>query len=162
MSDLDVTWPRGYPTFYRKMALLRDVILNGSVLSLDPASWGSSDPGFAIHEGAKILTSGTLKRPSHKYDIYKRVQLLYDEVAKILPVPPDVLIIEEIHKNMASIQLLWAAGVSVAAARAPATLEVPLNFWKALAKATPGYIKSDAMDAEMMGGSVIQWLQQNP
>ena len=162
MSDIEVKWAKGYPALLAKIRQNRDVILNGKLLAIDPASFGSSVPGFAIFEGGVLLTSGTLPRPpGTKRDTYLRLQYLYEQSAKLLPGPPDVLLVEEIHKAMAPVQLLWATGVSIAAVRAPVTIEVALNFWKSLAKATPGYVKGDAMDAEMIGASVILWAQQH-
>lgn len=156
----EVRWPNGYAPFYRKVALHADRILSGTLLAIDPASGGTSVPGFAIFYAGELQTSGTVEFPKRKADIYQRLQYLHEKVSKLLPVPPDVFGVEEIHKAIASNQLLWATGVSIAAAAAPATIEVPLNVWKSLAKATPGYIKGDAMDAEMIGRSLVLLAQR--
>jgi Holliday junction resolvasome RuvABC endonuclease subunit len=149
-----VKWAAGYQNLQHKIHLNADAILTGTLIAIDPASFSSSVPGYAIFRSGELEFAGTIPKPKHK-DINRRVQYLYDEIAALVPVPPDVLAIEEIHKSIAHASLLWAVGVSVAAARAPVMLEIPLNVWKSLAKATPEYAKDDVNDAVMIGKTVI-------
>jgi hypothetical protein len=88
--------------------------------------------------------------------VYRRLQHLYTKVSTLLPVPPDILVIEEVHKALSGSQLQWAIGTSIAAAKAPVTFELPINVWKALAKTRPGYAKSDTADAELILDSLIE------
>jgi Holliday junction resolvasome RuvABC endonuclease subunit len=94
--------------------------------------------------------------PKPKQDVYRRLQHLYTKVSTLLPVPPDILVIEEVHKALSGSQLQWAIGTSIAAAKAPVTFELPINVWKALAKTRPGYAKSDTADAELILDSLIE------
>lgn len=162
MSE-EIKWPQGYVPLRKKIRSNRDVILNGTLLAIDPSSFGKdSVPGFTIYEGGKLLTSGTIQRPpGPQRDTYQRIQFLYERVSKLLPIPPDVLVLEEIHKALGPVPLLWAAGVSIAAANAPVTIECPINLWKCVAKATPGYIKGDAMDSECMARAIVLLAQQS-
>lgn len=156
----DIIWPKGYFALYHRMAMASDVILNGTILCIDPSSGGTSLPGFAIYEGGQLLTSGTVEFPKPKQDIYRRLPHLYEKVSKLLPVPADILAIEEIHPKMSGQELQWAVGTSISAARALSTFQVPINLWKAVAKATDGYLKGDAMDAEMIGLAMILWCKE--
>lgn len=157
-----VTWPNGNKPFYITLKGLRDEVLTGTVVALDPSS-GSRDsqPGYAVFVNGVLTSRGTL-RVSPKLPIYERLQLLYDRVAAILPAPPDVFAIEKIHKGMSHQFLQWAVGVSIAAARGKRTLEVPIAFWKAYAKLQPEYGKGDEADAVAIGASIIQYCKELP
>jgi hypothetical protein len=156
-----VTWPNGLVDFYAALHSLAPLILGGTLAVIDP-SIGSRDsqPGFAVFHQGRIQVSGTLEIPWRETS-YRRLQLLYERVAVLLPAPPDVFAVEEIHKSICKVNLLWAVGVSIAAAQAPQTIEIPLSHWKALAKATPDYKKGDEADARMMGESLIAWCREH-
>lgn len=155
----EVIWPKGYVAERHKIALNAKAIREGTLLAIDPSSGGSSLPGYAIFHAGILVVSGVIEFPKKKQDIYQRLQYLYDKVNALSPVPPDVLAIEQIHKAMAGKELVWAAGTSIAAARSPITIEVPLNIWKAVAKATPTYVKDDESDARMIGTCVVMLAQ---
>lgn len=153
----DVVWPKGYAAFYSKVAEHKDKILGGTLLAIDPSSGsGKSMPGFAVFEAGILVNCGTIAFPKKKAPVYDRLQHLTEQVAKILPTPPDVLVIEEIHKNIAHLYLLWSVGVSIAAAKSPVTFELPINCWKALAKVSDDYHKTDAEDAVIIGRTLIE------
>ena len=154
MND-EIIWPKGYTIFYRRIRDLADLLMNGSVLAIDPSSGGTSLPGFAVYEGGELQSSGVITFPKPKRDIYQRLAFLYDKVHAIMPLPPDILIIEEVHKSISGADLQYAIGVTTAAVRAPVTLQLPINVWKALAKTRPGYAKSDTADAELIGEAAI-------
>jgi len=156
----EVKWPAGYAEFYHSIRLHRERILTGTVIAIDPSSGGTSQPGFAIYKAGEIVTSGDLDLPS-KRPIYERLQLLHERVMKLTPEPPDVFVIEQIRGQRFSHHfLLFSIGATIAAARTPRVIEIPLNVWRALAKATPGYIKADCMDAELQGKSIIMLAQK--
>lgn len=150
----DIKWPK-VPGFYQSLQPLRDKILNGTVISIDPSSGGSSQPGFAVAQGSELLTSGELDLPRKK-NVYERLQLLHTYVMKLTPEPPDVVVVEQIIKGAAHIHLLWSVGTIVSAARTPDVIQVPIVAWKAVANATEGYIKGNAMDAELILKTVIR------
>ncbi len=153
MNWTDVRWPQGLAPFYAKVRANRHKILTGTVLAIDPSSGGSSLPGFAVFRAGELLTSGEIEFPK-KQDVYTRIQRLYDEIRKLAD--PDVLAIEEIRgATFSHMYLRWAVGVSIAAGKAPVSVELPITVWKQLAKVMPGYIKGNAMDAECIGHSLI-------
>lgn len=155
----EVRWPAGYVAERHKIALNAQKIREGTLLAIDPSSGGTSLPGYAVFHAGILVVSGVIEFPKPKQDIYKRLAFLYDKVSALLPEPPDVLAIEQIHPKMAGKELIWAAGTSIAAARSLITLELPLNIWKAVAKATPSYIKDDESDARMIGMAVVMLAQ---
>ena len=152
---MEINWPRGYAEFYHDVQVHKTKILTGLVIALDPSSGGSSQPGFAIYRAGELITSGELAIP--KKSIYERLQLLHEQVSKLTPDVPDVFAIEEIRGQRFSHDYLkYAVGVSMAAARTTTILEVPINCWRALAKADPHYIKGNAVDSELIGETVIR------
>jgi len=151
-----VIWPAGYDQLKHQLRLLAPRIASGLVIAIDPSS-GSRDsvPGFAVFRAGELLTSGEIDIPYRK-PIAERLQLLHAAVLKLTPEPPDVFIVEEIKgQNFSHRFLHWALGSTIAAARTTTLVECPINLWKSLAKIYPGYLKGNAMDAEMIGMSVI-------
>ncbi len=152
-----IVWPNGYADLIHKLKIHGDKILTGQMIAVDPSS-GSRDsqPAVAIFEAGVLVFSAELDIP-YKKPVYERLQLLYKKVLELTPNAPDVFAIEEIRGQggFSSHILHWAIGATIAAARTPCVLEVPLNFWKALAKATPSYTKGDVADAEMIGKSIV-------
>lgn len=150
-----IEWPKGLQPTYAAIKKHKDIILGGTVLAIDPSSGSANSmPGFSIWTGAELVLSGTIKIDSKKV-IYHRLTDLYFKIFELTEVRPDVLVIESVNKMQAHAFLLWAVGVSIAAAAAPVSIEIHNCLWKAVAKATPAYKKSDAADAEMMGRAVI-------
>jgi hypothetical protein len=158
----DVRWPQGFAPFYMKVRQHANQILAGTVIALDPSSGGTSNPGFSIWVAGELLTSGEITFGKKRLPVYERLQILYDRVSKLTPNPPDVFALEMIRGQggFSSHFLHWAIGASVAAARTPNVIEVPMHVWKAVAKATPGYIKGDAADAECIGHALILLAQK--
>lgn len=150
-----VNWPNGYPMFYEKIRTYMDELTEGVVVSVDPATGASSKPGIAIFRAGKLDWSGELTIKKNG-DIFTRMGELYVKLKEVVPEQPDILLVEEVHKTIAHVHLLWSVGVTCAAL-APKIMgvEVPLQFWKALAKISPSYVKGDQKDAEMIGASVI-------
>jgi hypothetical protein len=153
-----VRWPNGCAPFYLKVRQNAERIRTGTVLAIDPSSGGSSLPGFAVFRAGELLTSGEISFPK-KQDVYTRIQRLYDEIRKLAE--PDVLAIEEIRgANFSHQYLRWSVGVSIAAGRAPVTVEVPIVAWKAVAKADEQYFKGNAQDSEKIGEAIILLAQK--
>lgn len=152
--DETIKWPK-VPKFYLAARPLKDKVLNGTLIACDPSSGGTSQPGFAIFQAGELLTSGELELPRKK-NVFERLQLLHAHVMKLTPDPPDVFAVEEIVKGAAHHYLLWSVGTIVSAARTPDVIQVPIVAWKALANVTPGYFKGNAMDAELIGITLIR------
>ena len=153
MTDPVITWPKvsaEFDTFVRKHS---DQILFGTLVSVDPSSGGSSQPGYAVFEVGELRTRGELKL-DRKLGVYERLQLLTDMVRQITLDPPDVFACEEIPKRAAHHYLLWAVGATFAGARTPACLQVPIHIWKRVGQAL-GMDKSNENDAELIGRALI-------
>ena len=155
-----IIWPKGLQPFYNKVKQHQEIIRTGIVLAIDPSSASAASmPGFAIFNNSELVLKGTIKI-NHKQIIYHRLTELYHKIQELIDAPPDVLVIETVNKQQGHIFLLWAVGVSIAAAKAPIVFEEHNCLWKAVAKATPGYTKSDANDAEMIGWALIKAAQR--
>jgi hypothetical protein len=152
---VNVKWPLGPTALYSSIYFRREIITTGTVLAIDPSSGSkTSQPGFAVFREGKLEASGIIEI-DHKIDINIRLQILYRKIRNLLPVQPDVFLIEQIGGKAHHV-LLEAVGVSIAAAETPIVLRVHNRFWKAWAAQSPEYSKNDAADARMIGESVIQ------
>jgi hypothetical protein len=150
-----VNWPKGYGTLYEKIRTYMDELTTGLVVAVDPASGTSSKPGVAIFRAGKLEWSGEINLNKHN-TIFSRMDKLYVALKEVVKEQPDILLVEEIHKSIAHEHLMWAVGVTCAAlAPKIAGLEIPIQYWKALAKISKEYVKGDQKDAEMIGASVI-------
>jgi hypothetical protein len=77
----------------------------------------------------------------------RRLQYILVEVNSRFP-NVDFLAIEELRGSMAPYSLLWGVGTILAAIKCKVMVEVPVNMWRAIAKADPDYVKGDRQDAE--------------
>ncbi len=150
-----IEFPKGQMAFYNSIKQNAEIIRTGVVLAIDPSSASKNSlPGFSLWGNSQLLLSGTVK-VDHTKKVYLRLQELYHKIQELLDCPPDVLIIESIHKNMAHQYLLWSVGVSIAAAGAPICIEIPICVWQSVAKKEPNYKKTDSSDAEMMAKAAV-------
>lgn len=131
-------------------------INNGLLLAIDPASGGTSQPGWAAWRNGKLLRSGTIDLP-RKALIQERLNALFHTVEQS---QPDVLVIERIRGSMAHEHLHWAVGVCVGATCAPVLIEMPVSTWKA--HAGPDHIKSDENDAIAIGNCLLHLASGQP
>lgn len=155
-----IQWPAKYFKFYAQIRAASNLLLNGTVLAIDPSSGGSSQPGWALFKAGQLVGQGEIQLPS-KRTINDRLQVLYDEVYKLTDTRPDMLILECVSKGtMAHPFLVWSIGTVIAAARAHAMTECPINVWKAVAKAMHEYEKTNASDAVLIGQSLILLAQK--
>lgn len=125
-----------------------DAILTGRLLAIDPASGGTSSPGFAYFHRAELLHSGTI--PLRKDRIQYRLQELF---MVLQTYEADVLVIERIRGAHAHEYLHWSVGVSVAALHPRLLFEMPVSTWKKHAGKT--HEKSDENDAVAIGQTLI-------
>lgn len=149
-----IKWPLGSHqyTFKKKVEEHKDKILNGKILSIDPATISL---GYAVAKNGKVVDYGKIIL-DNKLPINIRLR----ELMKILQDDEkyDVLVVELIRGKMSHVYLKFAVGVIMAAARAPVAIEVPIQSWKAVAGR--GYKKDDDKDAEMMALTVIRLAQE--
>jgi hypothetical protein len=123
-------------------------ILSSTVLAIDPASGGSSMPGWACFKKGVLVRSGTLAIMGA--NIQERLRCLYDTIVEA---EPDVLVIERIRGVRAHEHLHWSVGVSIAASAPLILLEMPVSTWKKFAG--PEHKKSDEADAVAIGETLI-------
>lgn len=155
-----IPWPKALPAFYSTLHANCGTILGGTLVTIDPSiGSASSSPGYAMFFEGRLQISGTLYI-NHRESVYKRTRRLYETVATLLPTPPDVLGIEGLPSSFANVKTIWAVGLSIAAADAMLTLEIPIPFWKAFAKQKAGYAKGDEADAIVMGEALIAYCQE--
>lgn len=135
-----------------------DVILNGTLLAIDPSTGSkSSMPGFAVFIKGELVESGTIE-----VDLAgNRAQKLY-QINHILRTDfkaPDVVAVENISYFVGKmspasvVSLQRAVGAIVAAWPVKCLVEVPSNAWQKHQFA--GYFKSDANDSICIGLTCI-------
>jgi hypothetical protein len=124
-----------------------DIILNGVVLAIDPAS---RSLGFATFSSGVLQEKGTLL--SKKGDINLRLQDLATQL-QLKCKNVDLLAVEQIRGSHAHDYLKWSIGMAVSNVRAPRFVEVPIQFWKKVVGAD--YEKNDENDAEMIGKVLV-------
>ena len=161
MSD-EVQWPGGPSSaaFHHEVAKVSRQVKAGKLLAIDPSSGGwdpktrtQSTPGYALWEAGKFIESGTIELC--RGNACARLADLYACLTREFP-DVDVLVLEKLRGRMVHHVLHWAVGATVAAVPAPILIEVPIVFWKALAKTKPNYVKADDSDAELMGEVVLR------
>lgn len=152
---MQINWPNGYADYYKRVRHYQHSLTQGSVVALDPASGGSSMPGYAVFRGGEFVQGGTLELP-RKLSIDRRLRALHAKVTRLVDDElPAVFLIELIRGQFAHVHLQWSVGVALAAGAAPTSIEVPIKVWRALAATQPDYVKGDAADARLIGESTI-------
>ena len=156
---MQVKWPAGPPYFYANVWFARELILTGTVMTIDPSSGSKgSMPGFAIAERGEITRYGIIELPitSGKKIVTPQARYfaLVERLKDLIPGRPDVLLIEQIGSKVHHL-LLEAVGVSIVGAGTHNVIRVHNQVWKALANVMPGYEKGDSADAFMMCKAVL-------
>lgn len=146
---------------YINIKQLKDVILTGKILAIDPSTGSrSSMPGFAWFENGKLIESGEInvdftdERHEKLYEIARTIREDFSE--------PDLIIIEYIPpvrygrggmNNISIMALQKSIGAILSARKIKYMLEVPAITWRNYKK--PDYYKSDVKDAETLGYCAI-------
>jgi hypothetical protein len=147
-------WPKKYEPFRRAVAKHSSLILSGTLLAIDPASGKSSMPGYALFVGGQLKEHGTIEITPSKAPEVRLLELyecLREDFKGI-----DVLAVEQLRGNRVQPVVHASVWFTRAAIMAGAVIEVPISYWKALAKVSEGYEKSDDLDAAMIGGTVVE------
>lgn len=124
----------------------QQAINEGTMLAIDPASGGSSQAGWALFKGGVLVNAGVID--VEKGNIGHRLRQTYSALVEDTV---DVLAIERLRGSRCHVYLLWSVGVIVAAVEHIHLVEVPVPKWRAYAKATGTWTKSDDQDAVMIG-----------
>lgn len=156
----------------RKAPSLASVLLNGRVLTVDPASGGSSMPGYAVTIAGQFVENGELRIPKGSLINY-RLHELHKALCAVTEAhgPFDMLIIEDIpivfgtrgrgakgskgnpHGGAITpgiINLHWSCGVILAAQPWPHVVKVAPQSWHSWVRQVMNeadYVKSDSNDA---------------
>lgn len=137
----------------------RQLILNGTVLAVDPSSGsytktnGQSYPGYALFKAGKLVDSGIIEMDGKDTDIWERLRELYDCLHKEFP-KPDVLVVEQIRGGFAHQYLKWSVAVIATAVRAPVVIEMNVKIWKSYVDTS--YLKTDEQDAIWIGKALLR------
>lgn len=134
--------------FAQLVRLNAHTIINGTVLAIDPASGGSSLPGWAAWSKGEFVSAGVLgvKPGCIQERLYSLHQTLAGE-------RPDVLVIESIRGRKAHVYLTWSVGVIIAATCPLVLLEMPISTWKK--HAGKDHQKNDMNDAIAIGRTMM-------
>ncbi len=130
-------------TFREEVKRHASFILRATVLVIDPASGGTSMPGWACYKAGKLLKSGALTIAGA--NIQERLACVH---ATLVEAQPDILCIERIRGN-AHAHLHWAVGTTIASVCPVLLLEMPVSTWKK--HAGKSHVKSDEADAKAIG-----------
>lgn len=154
-------WPGGKASekFKEEVYILSEFLTRCRVLAIDPASGGSSNPGWALFDEGEYVASGEFDIKSKKNPIQMRLVELQCLIVETFGSDlPEVLVIERIRGSHAHHYLFWSIGASIAAAEIEHLLECPVGFWKVV---TPtDYEKTDETDAIYIGAAVIKLAQE--
>jgi len=140
-------------------------LLTGTVLAIDPASGGSSMPGYAVYKGGQLVQSGTIAVKPHLM-LNVRLRLIADVLRNELPVP-DVFVIEDIRRirgifSGASVDILFKGiGAIMSAVTCDKFIEIPPTVWTKTVEANYKTTrKSDEQDAIEIGRFAIEYAQE--
>lgn len=145
----------------QRIAELRETILTGTLLAVDPSTGSSSSlPGYALYEKGILVESGVIRvdvaaaKNKRLFEIRRTLQEDFEV--------PDVLVIEHIsaiafgalkYNAEAFVGLHRGVGAILSAFNLDTVIEVPPSVWKR--KVDEGYTKSDESDAVYIGRYVI-------
>lgn len=143
---MKVTWPVGreikkVSKFCEKYS---SEILGGTLLAIDPSS---KSLGWAIFKQGELCDSGT-------YSVSGAAHLRLQKLSELLDRKVDVLAIEQV-RGRPHYMLYWSVGMTIAAVKTELMIEVPISFWKVLAKLDENYTKTDENDAIKMGEVIV-------
>jgi hypothetical protein len=121
------------------------------MLAIDPASGGSSLPGWALYESGRFVSGGVIDLRSRD-PINVRLQVLMQRL-KLDFKDIDMLALEKIRGRQSHEYLKWSVGVTLASCDTPHYVEVPAAIWRAIRP--ENYVKTDAADAALIGRAVV-------
>lgn len=149
-----IKWPQGTGKDLKKLqdfcTTHNAEILRDHVLAIDPSS---KSVGWASFMSGVLKDSGTIRVAGVAHS---RLREIYDELWERFAEVPSVLAIEKIRGRGSSHILVWSVGVIQTAIRSQLVVEIPINFWKVLAKEDETYKKTDENDAIKIGNVLIE------
>lgn len=150
-----VKWPFGPYMDKTGRALVhrRNELFEGTVLAIDPATGRYSNAGYALFKKGEMVENGVIPTSQAK-GIIDSLNQLHDWIKRKTR-NVDLIVIEDLKGPKIAKQLHWSTGAILSGSRCRKFVEIHLHIWKALAKVTPDYYKSDENDAKMIGMSSI-------
>ena len=121
-------------------------ILHGRVLAIDP---GSTAMGWAMYEKCELIDSGSIEAPKKRSAAWQRIgdmMTMLEDRGMVY----DVMVIEKLGKN---VPLIWSVGAAIGALKPQAMIECHYRRWHPFR--SPDYIKTDELDAQLIGMAVI-------
>lgn len=132
---------------------LKREALEGILLAIDPASGGTSQPGWAVFKQGGLKASGELALEGN---IVERLSDLLVQLNELMiEYEVTALVVEQLPRRVHH-YVMWSVGVTIAAA--PEVLpfaEIPISAWKEIAREQSDYVKGDAADARCIGQAVV-------
>lgn len=136
----------------------RSLILDGTMISIDPSSGKSGVAGYAKFDGGYLVSYGVIKIRFSTI-AYKRFQSLRKKIAEEHGEEFDVLTIELLKGRSRNYNvkpvLKQAAAVTAASLNWKECVMITPNSWQAIAKRIGGWIKQDDIDAVYQGYAAI-------
>ncbi len=144
-------------------------ILEGTLLAIDPASGGSSLPGFCYFKQGQFIESGVIRLPQSAL-IETRLQQLSKTLREQFEVP-DVLVIEDIPPFMANkgggfrtrsvVNLHYSVGVILASVNTSRIIRCTPVAWRHwVSQHWPDYVKTDENDAVAMARCILHYAKE--
>jgi len=145
-------------TTLKEISKIKDKILSGWVVSVDP---GSKSAGYAIFYKGRLAASGALD--GGEAPIAGRLKSLFRQLSDLLvdlDVPEvDLVLVEKVRTSTGHVYLTWSSGALLAATNAMKAIEITTTQWKKNTDKST-YIKSDRQDAEEIGKFAIRVAQE--
>ena len=134
-------------TFTPDVAKYLQLILHGRVLAIDPAS---KSMGWAMYYKGELVNSGEIAAPKmNTAPAWKRIGDMM-AVLGARGMTFDVMLIEKLGKN---VPLIWSVGAAIGVLKPQVMIEVHYQKWHPFRP--DDYIKTDKLDAELIGLAVI-------
>jgi len=124
------------------------------MLAVDPASGGTSMPGYSVWRDGHLDEAGTIDIPK---GLPPHLRLHELQTCLLADFPAvDLLGIEMLRGSMVPYSLWWACGATIASIKCAELIEIPIMVWKAVAKQLTVYEKGDDADAVVLGMTLIE------
>lgn len=141
-------------TTIKEIDRIKDKILSGWVLSIDP---GSKLAGYALFHKGALVKGGTLD--AGEDPIAKRLGSMGRDISDILTSAGvdyvDLVLVEKVRTSTGHVYLTWSTGALLSSTNANKVIEITTTQWKKNVNKDK-YIKSDKQDAEEIGKFAIQ------
>jgi len=134
-----------YVKVCQKILKHKDIILNGTVLAIDPAS---KDMGYCLAVNGEVVKNGVWQAVPSR-GVSKRLAQIGDMGRKDMRSEMvDLVLVEKVRTSTGNYMLVNSVGTAYDIANAKYAIEIPTYLWKKVIDAD--YYKDDAMDSLYM------------